>query len=118
MKNLLIQAHPTDSAAIPHRKAAQAYRDQLARLFPLPAGCTLALTSVHETPRPANPDDLASSATKPTSRPQPTLTATYDPTDPAHVLWAFFVEDGCPVWDRIALSELALAGLISQRHLL
>lgn len=95
MKTLQIQSHPTDTAPIRHRKAAASYRDQLARLFPTPAGAVLSLTS----------DPL-------------TLQATYDPADPAHALWAFFVEDGCPVWDRIALSELALAGLISQRHLL
>lgn len=95
MKTLQIQSHPTDTAAIKHRRAAQAYRDQLARLFPTPQGAALSLTS----------DPL-------------TLQAIYDPSNEAHALWAFFVEDGCPVWDRIALSELALAGLISQRHLL
>lgn len=98
MKTLQISAHPTDTAPIRHRRAAVAYRDLLTRVFPPPPGASIALTS---TVLPHSP----------------TLTLRWDETDPQHDLWAFVVEDGLPSWDRIALAELAMCGLVTQREL-
>lgn len=95
MKTSLIQPHPTESTKISHRRAAVAYRDQLARFFPPPKGAAL----------------------KVSLSPSPKISIEWDETDPAQDVWAFVVEDGLPEWDRIALSELAMAGLISPREL-
>lgn len=94
MKTLSIQAFPTDTAPIRHRRAAVAYRDLLTRVFPPPPGASISVT----------PDPL-------------TLTLRWDDTDPQHDLWAFVVEDGVPSWDRVALAELAFAGLVTAREL-
>ena len=102
MKTLTISAHPTDTAPIRHRRAAVAYRGLLARVFPPPPGASIGLTSAH--PEDAKPN-------------LPTLTLRWDETDPQHDLWAFVTEDGVPSWDRIALAELALAGLVTAREL-
>ena len=98
MKTLIIRAHPTDTAPIRHRRATLAYRDLLTRIFPPPPGASIGLTS---TVLPHSP----------------TLTLRWDETLPEHDLWAFVTEDGVPSWDRIALAELAMCGLISQREL-
>ena len=102
MKTLQISAHPTDTAPIRHRRAALAYRDLLTRIFPPPAGASLHVTS--SDPQAAKPN-------------LPTLTLRWDETLPEHDLWAFVTEDGVPSWDRIALAELAMCGLVSQREL-
>jgi hypothetical protein len=66
----------------------------LTRIFPPPPGASIAVTA----------DPL-------------TLTLRWDETDQQHDLWAFVVEDGVPSWDRIALAELAFAGLVTAREL-